>query len=131
VTNDVEKWSKYSLHHARVLRLVGTENLYGYKEIDGFCKARRAASFARTISPLPIVNFDKDFASISLGIERSAERGCLSRTRVGPPMGSTYCERACFPYANLHECYSQSPRKSQACNNNFSLKNIPQPLSYT
>lgn len=61
------------------MRFGATENLYGYKEIDAFRKARPAANIARTVTRLDIVSFGKDFVSITLEFERGAERGRQAR----------------------------------------------------
>src|ERR1700736_4074276 len=80
VTNDVEKLVEMFWHDPRVMRLGATENLYGYKEIEAFRKARPTANLARTITRLNIVSFGKDFASIMLEFERGKQHGRQSQT---------------------------------------------------
>jgi hypothetical protein len=71
VTNDVEKLTQMFWADPLVMRFGVSENLYGYKEIETFRKARPAANLARTVKRLDIVSFGKDFASITLEFERS------------------------------------------------------------
>jgi hypothetical protein len=82
VTNDVEKLVEMFWADAHVMRFGATENLYGYKEICEFRKARPAANLARTVTRLDIVSFGKDFASITLEFERGTQRGRQSQTWV-------------------------------------------------
>jgi hypothetical protein len=87
VTNDVEKLVEMFWADPLVMRLGATENLYGYKEICEFRKARPSGNLARTVTRLDIVAFDKDFASITLEFERGAQRGRQSQTWVRFPEG--------------------------------------------
>jgi hypothetical protein len=87
VTNDVEKLVEMFWHDPCVMRFGATENLYGYKEIDEFRKARPVANLARTVTRLDIVSFGKDFASITLEFERGAQHGRQSQTWVRFPQG--------------------------------------------
>lgn len=87
VTNDVEKLVEMFWHDPRVMRFGATENIYGYKEIDDFRKARPAQNLARTVTRLDIVSFGKDFASITLEFERGAQRGRQSQMWVRVPEG--------------------------------------------
>jgi len=59
----------------RVVRFGVAENLYTHKEIGEFRKAQPSASLARTVTRLGIVSFGKDFDSITLEVERGAQRG--------------------------------------------------------
>ncbi len=87
VTNDVEKLVEMFWADPLVMRFGATENLYGYKEIWEFRKARPSANLARTIIRLDIVAFGKDFASITLEFERGSQRGRQSQTWVRFPEG--------------------------------------------
>jgi hypothetical protein len=87
VTNDVEKLVEMFWADPLVMRFGATENLYGYKEICEFRKARPSANLARTIIRLDIIAFDKDFASITLEFERGSQRGRQSQTWVRFPEG--------------------------------------------
>ena len=87
VTNNVEKLVEMFWADPHVMRFGATENLYGYKEIDAFRKARPAANLARTVTRLDIVSFGKDFASITLEFERGAQHGRQSQTWVRFPHG--------------------------------------------
>jgi hypothetical protein len=87
VTNNVEKLVEMFWADPHVMRFGATENLYGYKEIDAFRKARPAANLARIVTRLDIVSFGKDFASITLEFERATQRGRQSQTWVRFPEG--------------------------------------------
>ena len=82
VTNNVEKLVEMFWRDPRVTRFGASENLYGYKEIDAFRKARPSANLARTVTRLDIISFGKDFASITLEFERGGQRGRQSQTWV-------------------------------------------------
>jgi hypothetical protein len=87
VSNDVEKLVKMFWADPLAMRFGATENLYGYKEISEFRKARSPANLARTVTRLDIVAFGKDFASITLEFERASQRGRQSQTWVRFPQG--------------------------------------------
>jgi hypothetical protein len=87
VTNDVEKLVKMFWADPLAMRFGATENLYGYKEISEFRKARPSANLARTVTRLDIVAFGKDFASITLEFERESQRGRQSQIWVRFPEG--------------------------------------------
>jgi hypothetical protein len=91
VTNDVEKLVEMFWADPHVMRFGVTENLYGYKDLEAFRKARPAANLARTITRLDIVSFGKDFASITLEFERAGANGTVrgrqSQTWVRLPEG--------------------------------------------
>ena len=82
VTNDVEKLVEMFWRDERAMRFGASENLYGYKEIDGFRQSRPSTNLARAVTRLDIVSFGKDFASITLEFERHAQRGRQSQTWV-------------------------------------------------
>jgi hypothetical protein len=87
VSNDVEKLTEMFWADPRAMRFGVSENLYGYKEIAEFRKARPSANLERTVTRLDIVSFGKDFASITLEFERGAQRGRQSQTWVRFPYG--------------------------------------------
>lgn len=87
VTNNVEKLVEMFWHDPCVMRFGAGENLYGYKEIEAFRKARPSANLARTVTRLDIVTFGKDFASITLEFERGVQRGRQSQAWVRFPQG--------------------------------------------
>ena len=69
------------------MRFGVSENLYGYKEIAEFRKARLDTNLVRDITRLDIVSFCKDFASITMEFERGAQCGRQSQTWVRFPDG--------------------------------------------
>ncbi len=73
------------------MRFGVTENLYGYKDLEAFRKARPAANQARTITRLALVRIAQDFASLPLEVERTGApgpvRGRQSQTWVRLPEG--------------------------------------------
>ena len=82
VTNDVEKLDEMFWRDSRAMRFGATENLYGYKEIQAFRKARPAANLERKIARLDIVSFGNDFGSITLEFERGTLSGRQTQTWV-------------------------------------------------
>jgi hypothetical protein len=91
VTNNVEKLVAMFWDDPHVMRFGATENLYGYKEIENFRKARPSTNLDRKVTRLDIVTFDKNFASITLEFERDVNgtlhRGRQSQTWVRLPEG--------------------------------------------
>src|ERR1700749_3641710 len=91
VTNDVEKLVAMFWAGPQVMRFGATENLYGPGELEAFRKARPATNLSRAVKRLDIVSFGRDFASITLEFERSANastiRGRQSQVWVRFPEG--------------------------------------------
>jgi len=91
VTNDVDKLVAMLWDGQQVVRFGVTENLYGPEELEAFRRARPATNLARTVKRLDIVSFGRDFASITLEFERSADqrtvRGRQSQVWVRFPQG--------------------------------------------
>jgi ketosteroid isomerase-like protein len=91
VTNDVDKLVAMFWDGQQVVRFGVTENLYGPEELEAFRRARPATNLARTVKRLDIVSFGRDFASITLEFERSADqrtvRGRQSQVWVRFPQG--------------------------------------------
>ena len=91
VTNDVETLTQLFWASPHAMRFGATENLYGIDEIAAFRKGRASANLARTIRRLDIVTFGRDFGSITLEFERTADgravTGRQSQTWVRLPEG--------------------------------------------
>ena len=63
-----------------VVRLGGTENLYGIEQIRQFRRDRPTQDLARTIANLKVVTFGDDTASVTLEFERMIQ-GILRQGR--------------------------------------------------
>jgi hypothetical protein len=91
VSNDVETLLNMFWASPHVIRFGPTESLYGISEIEAFRKGRSPANLARTIKRLDIVAFGKDFASITLAVEREIDgrmiQGRQSQTWARLPEG--------------------------------------------
>lgn len=63
----------------RTIRYGQAENLYGYKEIEGFRAAARALDPPRTLSKTIITTYGRDFAVASTLTERANQPGRVGR----------------------------------------------------
>lgn len=79
LTNDVDTLTRMFWASPHAMRFGVTENLYGIDEIEAFRKGRSPANLARTVRRLDIVTFGKDFGSVTLEFERTAN----GKTTVG------------------------------------------------
>jgi hypothetical protein len=79
VTNDVATLDAIFRNDPRTIRYGGTENLYGFREIEAFRAARSPAGLARTLSRTVISTFGRDFAVASTLFERAAAPGKIGR----------------------------------------------------
>src|SRR5262245_43526318 len=79
VSNDVAALDALFHDDARTIRYGGTENLYGYAEIEAFRAARSPAGLARTLSRTVITTYGRDFAVASTLFERSSAPGKIGR----------------------------------------------------
>jgi Protein of unknown function (DUF3225) len=80
VSNDVGTLMGMFWSSPYVARFGPTETLYGIEDIEQFRKGRSPVNLARTITRLEIVAFGKDFASITVAFDRTAE-GKVTRGR--------------------------------------------------
>ena len=80
VGNHVETLTGMFWSSPHAVRMGLAENLYGIVEIAAFRKGRSPANLARSIRRLDIVTFGRDFGSITLEFERTAD-GKLVRGR--------------------------------------------------
>jgi hypothetical protein len=91
VTNNVEILVEMFWAGPQVMRFGVTENLYGPEELEAFRKNRPASNLARTATRQEVVAFGRDFASITLEFERTADSGTIhgrqSRVWVRLPEG--------------------------------------------
>ena len=74
VTNDVPTLNASFRDDPRTIRYGGTENLYGFREIEAFRGARSPVGLERTLSKTVITTYGRDFAVAST----------LLRTGLGP-----------------------------------------------
>ena len=74
-SNDVDTLVAMFWAGPQVMRFGVTENLYGPDELEAFRKGRPATNLARSVTRLDIVSFGRDFASITLEVERSTPKG--------------------------------------------------------
>src|SRR5271163_1566192 len=63
VSNDVGTLDALFRNDARTVRYGGTENLYGYAEIEAFRAARSPVGLARTLSKTVISTYGRDLVS--------------------------------------------------------------------
>ena len=79
MANDVAELDAIFHNDPRTIRYGGTENLYGYREIEAFRAARSPAGLARTLSKTVITTYGRDFAVASTLFERAAAPGKIGR----------------------------------------------------
>jgi hypothetical protein len=79
VSNDVATLDAIFRIDARTIRYGGTENLYGYHEIEAFRAARSPAGLARTISKTVITAYGRDHAVASTLFHRTTMPGKVGR----------------------------------------------------
>ena len=79
MANDVAELDAIFHNDPRTIRYGGTENLYGYREIEAFRAARSPAGLARTLSNTMITSYGRDFAVASTLFERAAAPGKIGR----------------------------------------------------
>src|SRR5438067_380113 len=79
VANDVAALDAMFHNDSRTIRYGGTENLYGYREIEAFRAARSPAGLTRSLSRTVITTFGRDFAVASTLFERAATPGKIGR----------------------------------------------------
>jgi hypothetical protein len=79
IANDVAGLDAIFHNDPRTIRYGGTENLYGYREIEAFRAARSPAGLARTLSKTVITSYGRDFAVASTLFERTSVPGKIGR----------------------------------------------------
>jgi Protein of unknown function (DUF3225) len=79
MANDVAELDAIFHNDPRTIRYGGTENLYGYREIEAFRAARSSAGLARTLSKTVITTYGRDFAVASTLFERTSAPGKIGR----------------------------------------------------
>jgi Protein of unknown function (DUF3225) len=79
MANDVAELDAIFHNDPRTIRYGGTENLYGYREIEAFRAARSSAGLARTLSKTVITTYGPDFAVASTLFERASVPGKIGR----------------------------------------------------
>ena len=79
VTNDVATLDAIFHDDPRTIRYGGTENLYGYGEIEAFRAARSSVGLARTLSKTVISTYGRDFAVASTLYDRPSFPGKIGR----------------------------------------------------
>ena len=79
VMNDVATLDTLFHDDARTIRYGGTENLYGYAEIQSFRAARSPAGLARAISRTVITSYGRDFAVAATLFHRDGAPGKVGR----------------------------------------------------
>jgi len=71
VTNDPETLYRMFWASPHTMRFGQAESLYGIEEITAFRKGRVPVNLARTVKPLDIVTFGRDYGSITLEFKRT------------------------------------------------------------
>jgi hypothetical protein len=79
VANDVATLDALFLNDPRTVRYGGTEDLYGYAEIEAFRAARSPAGLARTLSKTVITTYGRDYAVASTLFHRATSPGRIGR----------------------------------------------------
>jgi hypothetical protein len=91
VTNDVETLTRSFWASPYAVRFGATESLHGRDEISAFRQGRSPVNLARIVRRLDIVTFGRDYGSITLEFERTANgrtvRGRQSQVWVRLPEG--------------------------------------------
>jgi hypothetical protein len=78
MANDAETLTQMFWASPHAMRFGVTENLYGIEEIEAFRKSRPSTNLARTVRRLDIVTFGRDFGSVTLEFERTANGKIIS-----------------------------------------------------
>jgi hypothetical protein len=78
MNNDAETLTRMFWTSPHAMRFGVTENLYGIEEIEAFRKSRPSTNLARTVRRLDIVTFGRDFGSVTLEFERTANGKIIS-----------------------------------------------------
>lgn len=78
MANDAETLTQMFWASPHAMRFGVTENLYGIEEIEAFRKSRPATNLARSVRRLDIVTFGRDFGSVTLEFERTANGKSVS-----------------------------------------------------
>jgi AtzH-like len=79
VGNDVAALNQLFRVDPRTVRYGGTENLYGYAEIEAFRAARSPVGLGRTLSRTSITTFGREFAVAATLYERPSAPGKIGR----------------------------------------------------
>jgi AtzH-like len=79
VTNDVPALNALFHDDRRTIRYGGTENLYGFHEIEAFRGARSPVGLERMLSKTVITTYGRDFAVASTLFERDSVPGKIGR----------------------------------------------------
>ncbi len=79
LANDVATLDATFRRDPRTIRYGGTENLYGYAEIEAFRAARSPAGLARTLSKTVISTYGRDHAVASTLFHRGSVPGKIGR----------------------------------------------------
>ena len=79
VANDVATLDALFRDDPRTIRYGGTENLYGYGEIEAFRAARPPAGLARTLSRTVITAYGREVAVASTLFRRTSAPGKIGR----------------------------------------------------
>jgi hypothetical protein len=79
MSNDVAELDAIFHDDPRTIRYGGTENLYGYREIEAFRAARSPAGLARTLSKTVITTYGRDVAVASTLFERASAPDKIGR----------------------------------------------------
>jgi hypothetical protein len=79
VANDVAALNALFRDDARTIRYGGTENLYGFAEIEAFRAARSPVALGRTLARTVITTFGREFAVAATLYERPSAPGKIGR----------------------------------------------------
>ena len=79
VSNDVATLDAVFRNDPRTIRYGGTENLYGFAEIEAFRAARSPAGLGRTLSKTMISTYGRDHAVASTLFHRPSVPGKIGR----------------------------------------------------
>jgi hypothetical protein len=79
VANDVATLDATFHDDGRTIRYGGSENLYGFKEIEAFRAARSPAGLTRTLSRTVITTYGRDCAVASTLFHRTTRPGKVGR----------------------------------------------------
>lgn len=79
VSNEIAVLDGIFRNDPRSIRYGGSENLYGYREIEAFRAARSPVGLVRTISKTVITTYGRDFAVASTLFHRATMPGKVGR----------------------------------------------------
>ena len=87
IENDIAVLNELFWDNALTLRYGTGENLYGHKEIAGYCSARNPAGLARVETRRVVTTYGQDYATSNIEFTRQGRVGRQSQAWARMPEG--------------------------------------------